>query len=240
MSSDNVKYYGHRGIFDNVRVFENTLSAFEYALKYNVGIELDVRMTQDHVLVVFHDKNLKRLFNENIEVKDLTYVDLKNYTFNKEPIPTLQDTLKLIDGKVDVIVEIKEGLETHVLCTKVTELLDVYKGQFSVESFDPRIVRWFKIHRPTFKRGLLVMPASKYESYVVGLLMRSFLPHLMCKPDFYAYEVTLGKHFFARFFMQLIAKEIVIWTHKPGMNIYLKHQSIIFEDARLLKETIYD
>ena len=51
----------HRGIFDNQVIPENSLAAFRKARDYHFPIELDVSLTKDGVLVVFHDKNLQRM-----------------------------------------------------------------------------------------------------------------------------------------------------------------------------------
>ena len=55
----------HRGIHDNIDIPENTLQAFKKAVKNNISIELDVQLTKDNVLVIFHDDNLKRMTGIN-------------------------------------------------------------------------------------------------------------------------------------------------------------------------------
>ena len=47
----------HRGIYDNERIFENTLPAFKRAIKYGYTIQLDVRLLDCGTIIVFHDKN---------------------------------------------------------------------------------------------------------------------------------------------------------------------------------------
>ena len=56
----------HRGMFDNIKIPENSLSSFKKALKYNYSIELDIQLTKDNILVVFHDSNLKRMTGINM------------------------------------------------------------------------------------------------------------------------------------------------------------------------------
>lgn len=229
------KYYAHRGIFNNQTIFENSMTAFKKALEQGVGIELDVRMTKDKVLIVHHDANLMRLFQTNLNIKDLTYVALGQFKFDDEPIPTLKDVLDLVAGQVPIIIEIKDGHNRNVICYETAKLLDGYKGVFLVESFDPLIVRWFKKHRPSFKRGQLLMPSKKYAKRFQGILMRTHITHLLTKPDFYAYEVTLGRNFLSRFFLKHFAKEICIWTVKPDSTLNFNADYIIFEDPSLIK-----
>ena len=57
------KIIAHRGVFDNEKVVENTLESFKKAIHYHYPIELDVQLTKDNYLVVFHDESLRRLSN---------------------------------------------------------------------------------------------------------------------------------------------------------------------------------
>lgn len=57
-----VRYYAHRGLYDNNSdAPENSLRAFALAAEAGYGIELDVRLTKDGVPVVFHDAELGRV-----------------------------------------------------------------------------------------------------------------------------------------------------------------------------------
>ena len=53
--------FAHRGLFDNQTRCENSLSAFEAAAQAGYGIELDLQMTADGKIVVFHDDDLQRM-----------------------------------------------------------------------------------------------------------------------------------------------------------------------------------
>lgn len=75
----NFMLIAHRGIFDNKLVIENTIPAFQNALLHNLSIELDVKITKDNKLVVFHDDNLLRMANENVLIEDLTLEELQSY-----------------------------------------------------------------------------------------------------------------------------------------------------------------
>lgn len=232
------EYFTHRGYFDNKSIFENTCSAFKKSIEHGFGIELDVRLTKDEVLVVFHDKSLKRLFKQDMLISELTYEALKEYTFDGEKIPTFESVLNLVNGKVSLIVEIKNGSPVNLIASKVALMLDNYGGVFSIESFDPMIVRWFKKHRKNFKRGMLMMPARQYDSYILGIFMRSYITHFLAKPDFYAYERKLGSNKLSRFILSLFAKEIVVWTLKPGKACHFKRASAIIFENTLTPETL--
>ena len=63
---------------------ENTLPAFQKAIEMGAdGIELDVRMTKDNQCVVIHDETIKRVSNGNVQVKDSTLEELREFDFGK-------------------------------------------------------------------------------------------------------------------------------------------------------------
>ena len=95
----------HRG--DSIRQIENTLPAFETALekeKYKF-IEFDIQYTKDKILVVHHDKSLKRLQGKSEKIPDLTYEELNN--ISGYHIPTYEEVMDLIRDKKPLNIEIK-------------------------------------------------------------------------------------------------------------------------------------
>ncbi|MBW2564907.1 MAG: glycerophosphodiester phosphodiesterase [Deltaproteobacteria bacterium] len=100
------KIISHRGEHDNINVLENTLAAFDLIKEKGIwGIELDIRWTKDLIPVVFHDKDLKRLFQSDIEISQITQDNLKK----KFPaVPSLSEVIIRYGGKLHLMVEIKE------------------------------------------------------------------------------------------------------------------------------------
>ena len=100
------KIISHRGEHDNIKVLENTLAAFDLIKEKGIwGIELDIRWTKDLLPVVFHDKNLKRLFKSDRKLSKITRDDLKT----KFPaVPSLSEVIIRYGGKLHLMVEIKE------------------------------------------------------------------------------------------------------------------------------------
>ena len=111
----------HRGIHDNIDIPENTLQAFKKAIKNNISIELDVQLTKDNVLVVFHDDNLKRMTGINKNIKDITYYELKDIKLlnTNDTIPTFSEALNIINGKVLLDIEIKDTKKIKIICNKI-------------------------------------------------------------------------------------------------------------------------
>lgn len=100
------KIVSHRGEHDNKTVFENTIPAFDRVENAGVwGIEFDVRWTKDLQPVVFHDRNLKRVFKSDIEVNKVTLAELKEHC---NLIPSLSEIIQKYGKTLHLIVEIKE------------------------------------------------------------------------------------------------------------------------------------
>ena len=98
----------HRGIYDNQKVFENTLAAFDPIVDSGVwGIELDVRWTKDLVPVVFHDRNLIRIFGANRDINELKLTEIKA---SFPLIPTLEEIIQKFGQRLHLMIEIKAEL----------------------------------------------------------------------------------------------------------------------------------
>jgi glycerophosphoryl diester phosphodiesterase len=97
----------HRG--DSSRALENSPAAFRLALSLPVDmIEFDIRKSRDNVLYVIHDKDTGRTAHGNIDIEKALSDDISRLRLkNGEAIPTLNDVLTLVDGKVGLNIEIK-------------------------------------------------------------------------------------------------------------------------------------
>ncbi len=185
-------YYAHRGLHDNEGPNpENSLAAFKDAVAAGYGIELDVQPTKDEVLVVFHDENLERVCNVKGNVRDYTYEELQAFTIlnSSEKIPTFQEVLDVIDGKVALIVELKVHAKPARVCELANMYLTSYKGLFCIESFHPMAVYWYAKHRPEVVRGQLSTNLKKEDGKVQldHFIVQHLLLNLLAQPDFIAY-----------------------------------------------------
>ena len=199
----------HRGIHNNIDIPENSILAFKQALKKNIPIELDVQLTKDNVLIVFHDENLKRMTNKDILVKDITYNKLKelNLLNTKEKIPTFNEVIKLVNGKVLLDIEIKDTKLINTISEKVMEELNDYNYPFVIKSFNPKIVRYFYKHYPNIKRGLLIK--DNYYNAPLGKITLFY-----CKPNFLAISKKIIKKYKTKKY------DLLVWTikNKDEMN----------------------
>ncbi|MCL2796786.1 MAG: glycerophosphodiester phosphodiesterase [Firmicutes bacterium] len=181
----------HRGLHTN-EIPENSLAAFENAVLHDYAIELDVRLTDDDVPVVFHDETLKRMTGADGYVTNIKSTELDNYRLGEsdQTIPTFERTLEFIGGRTPILIEIKNQGKVNKLESKVAELLDAYGGQFAVQSFNPYSLEYFRKKTPGVLRGQLSMMLTKEEQ--PSLLKRYLLSRLklnhISKPDFIAYR----------------------------------------------------
>ena len=151
--------YAHRGLHNREKgVPENSLMAFELAARGGFGMELDVQLTQDGQVVVHHDRSLGRTCGVERNIDEMTCQELSGCRLfgTQEKVPLFSQVLELVDGRTPLIVEIKSYARQEELCQKTMALLEGYPGLYCVESFDPRVVRWFKRHHPGIIRGQLM------------------------------------------------------------------------------------
>lgn len=98
--------YAHRGLWGG-DIPENSLRAFEAAARAGVGCELDVRVTADAKLVVFHDPTLERMCGRPERVDALTLRDLRKLRLpDGSPLPTLEEALEAM-ASLPVLIEMK-------------------------------------------------------------------------------------------------------------------------------------
>ena len=188
--------FAHRGLHKRDKsVPENSLAAFRRAVKAGYGVELDVHITKDDQLAVFHDDNLKRVTGVDRNIEDLTMAELKQLRLcgTEETIPTLQEVLEVLDGKVPLILEIKRGKRNTQLCQLIRSALFGYNGPVCIESFDPTIIRWWMKHAPEVLRGQLSQPPKDYKGEAqpaVAFLCGNLLTNVLCRPHFIAYRIA--------------------------------------------------
>ena len=148
----------HRGYHDmNKEVWENTLSAFSRAIEAGFAIECDLHYASDGVPVVFHDDDLQRVCNLPGEVRERTSAELGLLSIGgtEDKIPTLKQLLRLCDGKVPLVLELKgrEG-DDEGFAESVLEVLEGYKGHVALMSFDHWLLKDLKSLEAPYPVGL--------------------------------------------------------------------------------------
>ena len=228
--------YAHRGLHSRDRsIPENSLSAFRQAAQEGYGIELDVRLSEDGKVVVFHDDTLGRVCGVHARVDELTWEELRALRLygTDEQIPLFSDVLRSIRGAEALIVEIKNGPRNRELCEKTKALLDGYRGNVCIESFNPLIVAWFRVHARHLVRGQLATSLSDYtrdgQPVAAGFVLHNTLLNFLSRPQFIAYRIGRRPPL-VRLCTALGALNIGWTSHEPRSE--RTHDAVIFEFYR--------
>lgn len=229
--------YAHRGLYEEDQsVPENSLPAFAAARTAGYGVELDLRLSKDGGVVVFHDDDLLRVCGVDARVDALTTEELFTLRLcgTAERIPLFTEVLETLGPETPVIVELTTGPRNDLLCTKALEILRAVPGVYCVESFDPRIVRWFRENAPDVLRGQLAMPARFYGgSRLTAFLLSNLLLNFLSRPQFVAREITLRS---ASLGLCLLMRPMrVVWTVRPehdAARLRRENDAAIFEHER--------
>ncbi len=209
-------YIAHRGFHDNkTDAPENSKKAMQLAVDNGYGIELDVQLTKDEKVVVFHDATLKRVCGVDAKVNSMTYEELQqlNLLDSEEKIPLFSEVLKIIDGKVPLVMEIKMVDAKTRVCELANKELEGYKGVYCMESFHPFAVQWYRKNRPDVVRGQLSANFKK-EDNKEGFqewLVHQLLTNVLARPDFVAYSHKSANNL-SRNLCRLFGATAVAWT----------------------------
>ena len=146
-----VKIIAHRGLSELYP--ENTLLAFEKAIEAGAdGIETDLRLTADGEIVLFHDKSLKRITqNNDSSIESMTLSALQGLDFRGgSSIVTLDVLIDLASEKLTLILEIKFHPKTYIqLCDLLLKKIDGHQSWIEISCFNDRVLSY--IHRANTK-----------------------------------------------------------------------------------------
>lgn len=226
----------HRGLHRADRsVPENSLAAFRDAAENGYAIELDVHLTADDRVVVFHDDSLRRVCGVEQDVEALTWRELRDLRLDGtgEHIPMLSDVLAEVRGRVPIVLELKSSPRRKELCERTWELLRAYNGDYCIESFDPRIVRWWRLNAPGVLRGQLSCTREQFGESATPV-QAFFLSRLLCnflgRPQFIAYGLDGRKPLLVRLVEKMGAMRFC-WTSHDWKN-EVSNDAVIFEFYR--------
>ena len=187
--------YAHRGLHDGNKgdTPENSLLAFEKACQAGYGIELDVQLSKDNVVMVFHDYTLIRMTSKDGKVCEHDANELQNFSLaeTEQKIPTFNEVLSLVNGRVPLLIELKGESFDSSLCPKVAEALKDYKGDYCIESFNPLLIKSMRKLMPDVFYGQLytnvVRDKKKKSALNIILTLMGF--NFLARPDFIAYNI---------------------------------------------------
>ncbi|WP_297773244.1 glycerophosphodiester phosphodiesterase family protein [uncultured Roseovarius sp.] len=153
----------HRGLHDVTGGRpENSRAGITAAIAWGYGIEIDLQLSRDGRAMVFHDYDLGRLTGDTGPVRQRDAAALADLPLlgGKEGIPDLSEVLTLVDGRVPLLIELKDqhgqmGNTDGALENATAEALTQYTGPVAVMSFNPHMVARMAILAPDIPRGLV-------------------------------------------------------------------------------------
>jgi glycerophosphoryl diester phosphodiesterase len=232
----------HRGLHGN-GIVENSLAAVEAAATAGYGIEVDLQLSRDGEVVVFHDSELDRLTAETGKLSAKTFAELTAIPLkgSSETIPSLADLLRVSAGRTPLVLELKSRWDGDMrLVERVAAQLKDYAGPVVAMSFDPDMVVALRKVAPGLPRGIVAERWYKHPSWNflsndrkhrLGMLMHL----LQTKPHFIAYaqfDLPAAAPLLAR---SLLGMKLLTWTvrtEKERTKARRWAQQIIFEFIR--------
>ena len=219
--------YAHRGLHGK-EAPENSLKAFGLACEAGFGIELDVQLSRDGEVMVFHDYSLLRMTGCDRMLSELDAAELATLSLDgtDQTIPTLRQVLELVAGRVPILIELKGEDTNTALCAKVAALLRDYEGPFCMESFNPLLIGHMKKLFPETFCGLLYTNVcrDKKKCSLLNILLTAMALNVVAKPDFIAYNKADRGSLPVRITTGLYGAGKAVWTITTAEELEIAHQ----------------
>ena len=225
--------FAHRGLWD-AEAPENSLAAFQKAVDAGYGIEFDIHKTRDGQVVVFHDDTLDRMCGVEGKIEDKTLDELRKLRLlgTEQGLPTLEEMLALVNGRVPLLVELKGAALDTSLCPLANEILSAYKGKYMIESFNPMLVRWYRKNRPDIVRGQLFcnLLREKGGNKLFYFLITILATNVLARPHFLARGLDSAHNPAFVLCKRLFRTPTYVWTvREPGQIPQDARDGMIFE-----------
>lgn len=218
-------HWAHRGLHCIEKgIPENSMKAFKMAVKEGFGIELDVHLTKDKRLVVFHDDTLERICQKKGKVEEIPYAELEKCYLSgtSEKIPLFSEVLRYVNGRVPLLIEVKLPGRDTAICAKLAEELGEYKGAFLVQSFNCLVLGWMRRHHADILRGQLssnLVKSDKAPHYLLRFFVKYLLSDCYSRPDFISYKLQDSRNVSLWLLQHLFLVPVAVWTIHTGQEM---------------------
>ncbi len=179
----------HRGLWGG-DIVENSLSAYQNAVDKGYAIEIDLYLSSNGEIFSFHDKTLNRMTGTDGYIFEKTSKQIKSLSLanTENQIPTFDEVLSLVNGKVPLLIEIKDQPDKSIV-DKTVERLKNYSGKFAIQSFNPIYINRVKKLAPDFIRGILATKThGKDLKPITRFIVKNMSLNFLIKPDFISYS----------------------------------------------------
>jgi glycerophosphoryl diester phosphodiesterase len=170
---------GHRGAVTPTTP-ENTLASMHRAAAYAAVLEMDLRLTADHQIVLMHDVTLDRTTNCTGRVIDWTLQDLRAQCHvGNQQIPTFEEVAAYAQTlTLKIAPEIKNADISDADLAQVFGIIDAHglQGRTIMQSFEAPILQRIHAQRPDLRLMLVstepVTVAAARAAYATTVAIR--------------------------------------------------------------------
>ena len=196
----------HKGAFgkkEKQEILGNSIDSIKASIEKNIPFEIDIVTTKDHIPIIYHDFTIS-VGDDIFKIKDLTYNELIEYTKGVLSIATLEECIRINNGKVPMVLDFKETslFRLNEYRKNIISLLKDYKGEYAIQSFNPFFVYTMGKQLPKALRGQLIcrgktlidtftMKHPKLSSNAYEKLMSTIC--YIAKADYIGLEVSKSK-----------------------------------------------
>ena len=186
-----IRNIAHRGLWGG-NIIENSVTAYKNAVENGYPIEIDLYLTTDLIPVSFHDETLNRMTGEKGKIHEKSLKELKALSLagSDEKIPTFKEVLDVVNGKVPLLIELKNQPNGKIVDV-VLDILKSYKGEYAIQSFNPLYIKRVKDLAPDILRGILVTKNPedlKNQKPLVRYMLKNMTLNFLIKPHFISYD----------------------------------------------------
>lgn len=231
----------HRALHDTARgIIENTPSAVDAAMAHGFSIEVDIQLSADGEVVVFHDDDLDRLTEATGPVDALSLAELRRVAMRgtADRIMTFAELLERVAGRAALVVELKSRYDGNTaVAIRAAEIIAGYAGPLALMSFDPDLVAAVRELAPHVPRGFTMErvyddPEWDFLSAEQKFAWGNLLHFPRMQPDFIAHYVKDLPSPAVSLARQQTGLPILTWTVRTAEDraIAARHaDQIIFE-----------
>ena len=216
----------HRGYHDtSAGRVENTLSAVRAAMEHRFAIEVDLQLSADGAVVVFHDDTVDRVLDGSGRVDGFSLSALKalDFRLGGDRVPTLAELLATVAGAVPLVIELKSDFSgNRKLEEAVAPILTTYAGPAVVMSFDPDSMAAMQRLAPGIPRGIVADRYTDLNDWgFLPATKRRRLRHVLDVPRvgaaFVSYDIH-GLPTLATSVLRTIGRPLITWTVRTGAD----------------------
>lgn len=228
------KIIGHKGAAGYAP--ENTLASLQVAMDMGVDmIEIDVHMTKDGEVVVFHDEDISRTTNGTGKIHELTLAEVKELDagswfspkYAGEKVPTLREAIELVHGNADILIDIKsKGHEFYDNFAEViVDIIDEREDNKEwciVQSYEQEYLEHAYARDSTIKMKKLMMGEDESMLFSFYLNSKSF----MTNRNKHHFFETINPHY------STLSQRRIFRLHAKGYKV---HTYVVNEPIEMVK-----